>query len=544
MSPFRSTSRRATAVAAAALFALSLGACAAIPAEGTGEQLEGGTIRYAHLQEPPCVFGGWIQQAYLSRQVLDSLVTQTEDGEIVPWLATDWEVSDDQKVYTFTLKDGVSFTDGTPVDAQAIVDNFEYWVAGGNSTVTAYIENYYESSRAIDATTFELTLTKPYSPLLSVITQAYFGIQSPASLERSAEEQCDQPIGSGPFIVGDWKRGENISFSRNDDYNSAPATAKHEGPAYVDSIVWSFLADPTTRYGSLLSGESDVVYDIPSVNWVQAGEQFERLQYITPGRPDVMTFNTSQGVFSDELLRKAFTYSLDRKTIVDSVFNGAALYEPNGAVSQSTPGYDASIADDYSQDLDKANDLLDEAGWTETDDEGYRTKDGAVLEVRIPVTTGSILTQEGATVLQIVQQQAREVGFKVTLIPVTQSELFSGAYSTVDAYDISVGYWTAPTAGIMYINFRQNLPESPNYWNGAFYNNPELEAIIVQANSTLDKTEQDALYAKAQQIISDHAVAIGLYTQTTTLAISRSLKDVWLEASQGEPVLSDAYFVG
>lgn len=543
MSTPRRTARRLT-VAAAALFSLTLSACAAVPASSTGEQLEGGIIRYAHLQEPPCVFGGWIQQAYLSRQILDSLVTQTEDGEIVPWLAEAWTISDDQKVYTFTLKEGVSFTDGTPVDAQAIVDNFEYWIAGGNSTVTAYIENYYESSRAVDATTFELTLTKPYSPLLSVITQAYFGIQSPTSLERSAEELCDQPIGSGPFIVGEWKRGENISFTRNDDYNSAPATAKHEGPAYVDGIVWSFLADPTTRYGSLLSGESDVVYDIPSVNWVQAGEQFERLQYITPGRPDVISFNTVQGVFTDELLRKAFTYSLDRQTIVESVFNGAALYEPNGAVSQSTPGYDPTIADDYTQDVDKANELLDEAGWTELDDEGYRTKDGAVLEVRIPVTTGSILTQEGATVLQVVQQQAREVGFKVTLIPVTQSELFTGAYSTPDSYDISVGYWTAPTAGIMYINFRQNLPESPNYWNSTFYNNPELEAIIVEANSTLDKAEQDALYAQAQQIISDHAVAVGLYTQTTTLAISRSLKDVWLEASQGEPVLSDAYFVG
>ena len=157
--------------------ALLLTGCGATPAGSagagnSGQKVDGGTLRYANLQEPPCVYGGWVQQAYLSRQVLDSLVSQKADGTIVPWLAQSWKVSDDQLTWTFTLKDGVKFTDGTTLDAQAVSENFKYWVGGGNGTVTAYIGDYYESSRAVDPLTLEVKLKAPYSPLLSLWDRA------------------------------------------------------------------------------------------------------------------------------------------------------------------------------------------------------------------------------------------------------------------------------------------------------------------------------------------------------------------------------------
>ena len=97
------------------------------------------SLVYAHQQEPACVFGGWIEQAYLSYQVLDSLTSLDEDGDAVPWLATDWKQSKDGLTWTFTLKDGVSFTDGTPVDAAAVVANFDAWLAGGNATAQVWL---------------------------------------------------------------------------------------------------------------------------------------------------------------------------------------------------------------------------------------------------------------------------------------------------------------------------------------------------------------------------------------------------------------------
>ncbi|WP_308200069.1 ABC transporter substrate-binding protein, partial [Actinotalea sp. C106] len=526
-----------------ALAACGTTATGADPGAAT-TRIDGGTIVYAHDQEPPCLYGGWVQQAYLSRQVLDSLVSQAEDGEIVPWLATGWEVSEDQLTWTFTLAEGVTFTDGTVLDAEAVSRNLEYWLEeGGNSTVAAYLARYYADSRAADPLTLEITLTEPYAPLLSALSQAYFGIQSPASLEREDEEICEAPIGSGPFVVEGWDRGDAVHFTRNPDYDWAPENALHQGPAYVDGIEWRFVHDPVARFGALGTGEAHVIYDVPTPQWGAAEAQFDVQQYITPGRPVALGLNTVEGPFADRLVRQAFAFGTDREAAVTSAFHGVIPYEGNGSISQSTPGYDAEVADDYPYDLDRAVALLEEAGWSEVDAEGVRTREGERLEVSIVYGAGSIITAEGTTVLQNIQDQAKAAGFAVTLVPATREELFSGKYSGPDTYDAKPGYWTSPTAGVLHITFRQHLEDSPNFSNSSFYNDPELEEIIVEANSTLDPAEQDRLYGQAQQIISDQAASIGLYTQTTSIAVGPELRDVWLEDSQGEPVFHDAHFV-
>lgn len=510
-----------------------------------GTPTRGGTISYGHQQEPPCISGGWVEQAYISRQVLDSLVAQGKGGKIVPWLATSWKASDDQKTWTFKLKPGVKFTDGTPFDAEAVKANFEYWLDPKtiNGTVAAYVGEYYDSSRAVDDLTFELKLKKPYSPLLSAISQGYFGIHSPAGLKRGPDAECTQPIGTGAFIIDKWNRGENVLFSRNPNYNSAPANAKHQGPAYADKLIWKFLKEPAGRYGSLETGQSQVIYDVPSVNWQEAKQKYEVHRYLTPGRPQTLTLNVTHPPFDDVRVRKALAYALNRKDAVKTAFGESAEYNGNGSLSQSTPDYDASLADAYTYDPEKAAQLLDEAGWKKSGD-GPRTKNGKPLKAVVTYGAGSIINADGATLLQILQEQAKESGFEIELKPLTLTQLFGGEYSAPDKYEATPGYWTSPTAGVLYIVWRQNLKDRPNGNNNAFYNNPELEQTIEDANSTLDPAEQKALYAKAQKVISDEAVAIGLYTRTSSLAVDTSkLRDVWLEESQGEPVFSDAYLV-
>src|SRR5215472_6202238 len=163
------------------LSALTSGCGPSASAAGGDTRVQGGTIVYGHEQEPPCLFGGWLQQAYIDRNILDSIVTEANDGSIKPWLATGWTVSGNGLVYTFRLKPGVKFTDGTALDAQAIADNFYYWEKGGNSTAKVSMDPYFKSAKALDATHLQVTLNKPYLPLLTMLSQAYFGIQSPAS---------------------------------------------------------------------------------------------------------------------------------------------------------------------------------------------------------------------------------------------------------------------------------------------------------------------------------------------------------------------------
>lgn len=543
------TSRVAPVTASVLAAGLALSACSS-PSGATGEFAEGGTIVYAHQQEPPCVFGGWIEQAYLSYQVLDNLVSLDEDpatGErsVVPWLAESWESSDDGLTWTFTLKDGVTFTDGSALTAAVVAYNFDYWLAGGNSTANVWLAGYYESAEAIDDLTLAIHLSKPYPRLADNLTQGYFGIQSQQALEtRTDEENCEAPIGSGAFAVKEWNRGQEIVLVRNDDYTSWPANALHTGPAYVEQIDWKFVADPTTRVAALQSGEVNAIYDVPAIQWQtldDGGYTLER--YVTPGRPQQLSFNTAQGPFTDERVRQAFAYSLDREQIVDTVGQGVIPFEGNGGVSQATPGYSQKAADWYGFDPDRANELLDAAGWSGRTADGIRTKDGEPLTVVLPYGAGSIINADGASILQGVKEQASQVGFDVTLIPVPLSELFAGAYSQPDERDINVGYWTAVTAGILYINWRQSTPENPNYSNNAFYNDPVLEQFILDGNSAADIDQQNAFYAQAQDYIAEHALSIGLYDRLSTLAVSPALQGVWQERAQGGPTFYDAHFV-
>lgn len=547
MSTFRI--RRSATISATLVAALigltACGTATAVAPAADAERVDGGTIVYAHQQEPQCLFGGWIEQAYISYQFIDNLVSLDDDGQVVPWLAETWEASDDGLTYTLTLKDGVSFTDGTPVDAQAVAYNFDYWVAGGNSTAAVWLGGYYESAEALDELTVAIHLSHPYPRFLENLSQSYFGIQSQNALEtRTDEENCEQPIGSGAFVVEEWNRGENVLLVRNDDYNSAPANAKHTGAAYVDAIDWRFVAEGVTRVSALRSGEADAVYDIPSLEWQGLEEeQWDLLKYVTPGRPQQVSFNTSREPFSDEALRKAFIYSLDRQAIVETIGHGVIPYEGNGSVSQATPGYSQAAADHYGYDPDEADRLLDEAGWTDRDADGYRVKDGKTLDVVFPYNAGTIINADGAAIFQAVQEQAKATGFKVELIPVPPSETWAGKYAGPDSYDISAGYWTSVNAGILHITWRPSTEENPNYSNSAFYDDPELEAIILEANSTADVDAQNALYRQAQEYIAEHATAFGLYDRLSTLGVSPRLQGVWQENAQGGPTFYDAYFV-
>ena len=531
----------ASAVAIAG--ALLLTACAP-SASTTGQRVDGGTIVYAHQQEPACVFGGWIEQAYLSYQVLDNLTSLDAHHRVVPWLATSWTTSDDGLTWTFTLKKGVHFTDGTPVDAAAVAYNFDYWMTGGNSTAQVWLDGYFASASAVDASTLQVTLSKPYPELAVNLTQGYFGIQSQHALQtRSKAQNCSAPIGSGAFIVKKWNRGQDIVLVRNSHYTSPPANALHTGPARVAEIDWKFVPDPTTRVAALQSGQADAIYDVPAIQWStlkSSGYQLDK--YVTAGRPQQISFNTQLGPFTDERVRQAFAYSLDRKQIVDTIGRGVIPYDGNGGVSSTTPGYSTKAAGLYGHDATKANALLDAAGWTGRTSAGVRTKDGTPLAVVFPYGAGSIINADGASILQGIAQQASKVGFDVKLVPVPQSELFAGKYGTAQDHDLSVGYWTAVTAGILYINWRPSTAADPNYSNSAFYNDPTLAGYILAGNSEPDAAKQNADYQQAQDYIAEHALSIGVYDRLSTLAVSPKLKDVWQEHAQGGPTFYDAYF--
>jgi peptide/nickel transport system substrate-binding protein len=532
------TKTNTTAIAAASLavgLALPMAGPAARAAEG--QRVEGGTITYVHQQEPPCLWGGWVQQAYLARQVFDDLVSY-DNGQIRPWLATSWSESSDRKTITFHLRKDVVFTDGDKFNANAVVANYPAWEKGIGWHGFTYMKGFTK----VDDFTVELHLSEPNPEIYNVLANGHYGFQSPKSLANNTSEQkCLEPVGTGPWKVEKWTRGSGISFVRNDAYNWAPANAHHNGPAYAQRLEWKFVPDATTRWGALVSHEADVAYQPPSVQWKNAQRQFQTLTFVATGRPQGLSFNVARGPFTDQRVRQAFVYAIDRKRIVQAVFKGTVPYEGNGSLSKTTPLY-LDVDNDYPFDVAKANTLLDAAGWTGRDADGFRTKDGKTLEARLPFNQ-AIIDPEGAIALQVIQDQVKAVGIKVRLIPLTQTEGFAGAYAKPADKEISFGYWVWPSPNILDIVYNDTLNGHSNGNNTSFFSNAKVEAQILDAQREPDPKTRQQKFDALQQWFEEQAVAVGVYNFTYNVVVANNLKGLWQDQGNGLLNFNDAYLV-
>lgn len=541
----------ATALAACIAAVLVSGCAAPAPADqlppGTKE---GGHLVYATDREPTCLDphnSGDMPQTYIARQYLDSLVSMTRDGSVVPWLAESWTISEDGLVYEFTLAEGVKFTDGEPLDAEAVVANFEHILdpATQSSTALLYLSPYFDSAEAVSEHVVQVTLKRPYSPLLTVLSQAFFGIQSPVAMARGLQENCRSPIGTGPFIITEWKRGREVSMVRNEDYSSAPADAKHQGPAYLEQLTWRFLKDNTARFGALQSGKAQVIFNLPpeSVPAAAADPHIATDDFVHAGIPFALDLNATSPALSDLRVRRAIVHAADAPGIVRSAYAGVFPYEGN-AISSGTPTYDPAFGEPYPYDAERAEALLDEAGWTGRDAEGYRTRDGERLTLRFPFNSDPGETPPAdLTIYQNFQAMLKRVGVEVQLLP-SDAATMTAMRSDPTAYDIQGRYWNSPSPNVMYIKFSQETLELGNGQNVSLAYDEELDRTLLAAAATTDPGEQQHLYSEAQRLLTAQAWHIPLYPIQTRLALrTDQVRDVWIEPSEGEPVLHDAYLV-
>lgn len=550
--PGRVVRRRVVAALAAAVTAtVVLAGCSggAVSATRDTGPVRGGTLVYATDREPTCLDphnSGDMPQTYIARQYLDSLVSLQRDGSVVPWLATSWRISDDGTQYDFTLKRGVEFTDGTPFDAQAVVDNFTQILdpATQSSTDLLYLTGYFEKATALSDHVVRIDLKRPYSPLLAALSQAFFGMESPKAMARGLAANCESPVGTGPFVVQRWNHERDVELVRNDDYDSAPADAEHQGPAYLDGITWKFLKDNTTRYGALSSGEADVVFNVPpeSEGLAKADPSISLQTFVHSGSPFSLDMNTRSPVFSDVRVRQAFVHAADAKEAVESAYNGVFPYEGN-TISSGTPHYDREYHEPFPYDPRKAADLLDAAGWTGRDADGYRTKDGTTLTVRLPYNADSAETPPAdLTILQDVQAMEKRVGIKVVLRALDSSSM-NAVWGDPTAYDLLGNYWNSPTPHVMYIKYSKATYDVDNGQNSAYAYDDELDRLLVAGTATTDPAQQADLYRRAQARITAKAWNLPLYPIQTRLGIADRVAGVWIEPSEGEPVLSDAYLI-
>jgi peptide/nickel transport system substrate-binding protein len=527
---------------------LALTACGSNSATGrkadSSSPVRGGTLVYAVNTEPtnldPHASPQDITGLY-TRPVLDSLVSLDDQGRIHPWLATSWEISPDQKTYTFKLRQGVKFSDGTPFDAAAVKANLDHIVdPKTKSQLAAGFITPYTGSTVIDPQTVKVTFSKPHSPFLAALATAYFGIESPASIKQGPDALAKRVIGTGPFIIDDFTPHQGITYHRNPGYNWGPEGAAHTGPAYLAKLQIKVLGEDSVRLGALTSGQVDGIASVPPVNVKQlrADPRFTLTTRQAPGGNYSYYPNTTSGPFADAKVREAFRDGIDFKTIIDKLYFG--VFQPAfSPVSPSTQGYDKNTETAWKYDAARAGTLLDQAGWTGRDSQGYRTKGGKRLTVRWPFLKTLAREQRG-TLAEQVQSEAKKAGFDVEFQDVTVND-YLGKFVTGD-YDLADFSWQRADGDALRNLFATaSISTAQSFGqNAARYSDQQVDGWLADSLKTTDLAQRAALYAQIQEKVTADAAVFPVYVFNYVLGTSVKVHGIEWEP-QAYPTFYDSW---
>lgn len=355
-------------------------------------------------------------QGQIWGNVTDKLIYVDAEGNLSPWIAESWDENADKTQFTLHLKSGVTFSDGTPLDAAAVVANIDIWAKGrpdeGINRIGLFPSANYQGAQAVDATTVTVSFS---APTLSFIpTLAYHGsiLLSPETLALPADQQADltKDVGSGPFVVEKVAEGDSVVLTRRDDYDWGPQAVGHEGAAYLDTITYKQVAEPTLRTASVESGQAQVAYnaspqDLDALK--QEGLTVETPRYL--GFVNGYALNTSVAPFDDIKVRQAVQHGIHRDEILSTVYTSD--WHAAESFFQSTVPEATDHTADFAYDPDEAASLLDGAGWVKGAD-GVRTKDGKKLSLTLYPNP---YLQASQSVDELVDQQLTALGFEVNL---------------------------------------------------------------------------------------------------------------------------------
>ena len=537
------------AVAAAALTACGTANGAGTTGNSSGKPVSGGTLVYLEDRQESCIdpqIGGDIPQAMIGQQYTDDIVYEGAGGKIEPWLAKSWTISPNGLTYTFTFRDNVNFTDGTPVDAAAVQANFERVVnpKTGSSTDGGYIAPFYKNSKVLSPYVLQVNLTNPDSSFLDVLAQGYFGIESPKAFARGITKNCLYPVGSGPFEVAKDVPNQEVVLVRNPDFNSPPPGSTHTGPAYLKEIIWKIVPDESVRWAALTENEANVIYNPPAQDYASAvADHITMFDKERPGSPNSILFNTSVAPLNNVLVRQAFLYASDEQANLKSAYFGTYPYV-GGPLVPGTPDYDPAFANVYAYNPAKANQLLEQAGYTARNSQGYRIKDGHVLSIAIPYDSDPGQTPpEDLTLFEDIQASEKSAGIDVTLDPVSTTELDNLWESGKGYQTLADGYWITNTPDVLRTLYST---QALKYYgtNSDRYSNPTLDKLLAEGLAEQNPAKRQAIYDQAQAFVSQQALILDLYPAEERLAINANTHGVSADYAVGLPDFYDTWISG
>lgn len=489
------------------LFSVTLALCSCLAVSSLALAGQGGVLNVGGPWGPKTLDVHKSGYVFKRLGVVENLVEVDENLKLLPGLAESWAVSADKTAWTFKLRKGVRFHDGTPLTAGTVKASLERLQQVGSLLKDVPLD----SIEAPDETTLVLTTTKPFAPLAAYMAMGETAPLAASSFDASGE--VVKPVGTGPFAFDSWKVKDEVVTTRNDDY---------WGPkAKVSSVVYRAVPDAVTRLGMFRAGDLDIAQILPpeSIESIKASGKFEVLR-MPIGRCRMMGLNMAKEPFSDIRVRKAVNLAVNREDLVNYVLEGVG--------ESATTLYPPMVywANDdlagFSFDPVKAKKLLAEAGWVDSDGDGVRDKDGKPLKIKLVTYTERAALPPTA---EVVQAQLHEVGFEIEL-SVTVWEAADAMRNQGDFDMFLVGrgllFVPDPDYNLMRDYFSEN---TKNKGSGAYhYRNEEVDRLLLEGQAEFDQAKRKTLYDQVQALLMQDAPMVYLNYYVNVDAVAKGVQ--------------------
>jgi ABC-type transport system substrate-binding protein len=484
----------------AAVFTIALTGLA-IGAAQAQQPKTGGTLVYATGTDVQTLDPQFVTDVPTSRIVMhihETLVKPDEQGNIQPALATAWNTSDDKLTWTFKLRQGVKFHDGTPFNAAAVKATFDRMRDAATASPRRSALAAITDIKVVDDFTIALVTKEPFAPLLAQISAYNLAIMSPAQIQKAGAKYREQPAGTGPFKLKSWQPGERIILARNDDYwGDKPK---------LDALETRVVPEDSARVLLLLSGEADVIASVPTV-MLKRLESSSAVKVIkkTGFRTIYVGLNNALPPFNDRRVREAVAHAIDVNGLQRGVLSGVGKL--GGGFESPVIGGAKEIAP-RAHDPAKAKKLLAEAGHPNGFETSFYVPTGRYLMDR---QLGEAIQAQLAAVGIKVKIESPEWGAFVAITDQKKAPMFlMGKGSPTGDLDFTLTL-TAMSSGRM---------------NAFALSNPEIDKLILEQRAAVEPAKRRELLARAQDLIFQDVPAVVLFYEDQLFATRANVHGV------------------
>ncbi|MET8649359.1 MULTISPECIES: ABC transporter substrate-binding protein [Nocardia] len=534
----------ATAIAAAVLTGCAASGNRVTGADDSATPVAGGSLRFAVLDAPANLdphSGSSYPESLITSNITDKLTYQNpETGAIEPWLAKSWEIDDRLTEFTFHLRDDVTFSDGSKFTADSVKENFDLLGRGnkelGIIPVTAYWVGYRDTV-VVDPLTVKVSFDRPNAGFLQALSLYFSGIVGHSTLQLPKDQRglARNLVTTGPFTVTEHVYQQKTVLKKRAGYNWAPASRKHSGEAYLDTVEIDVIPEAGVRTGSLRSGQVDAILDVNNTDETPLrNEGYRIVPQLIPGRDISLDLKTDLFPTNDRAVREAVKLGWNRDALAKTVLTDSYKVS-SSVISSRVPGY-VDFSAELKQDQKKAEQILESAGWTKGSDGIRVDRDGRRLELSL-LGINNLVNNKPA--YELIQQDLRKIGIdlKLNVLPIPD---YTAAATQQQRWNIQVANQSRADVAVL------EQVYSPQYGNMSklAQTDPLYQQAITAlsaVSTTLDPGRRAAAAEAAQRfLLVDQVLTVPVYNPAQVTAASPKVHNIGYEA-QSRNVFYDTW---